>query len=237
MPAMVKSYNFYYQLALWISLIGYLFLYPACHSLSSKESHANAEALFKDAEQLKNRGYYNESISQLRKLKNRWLYSRFFKEADLTIADIYFLKKEWNKAAAAYTVFSKMYRNHPQADRVSFRLALSVFHQLPSIPDRDLQLAKKALNHFNRHLKLFPKSVYRKQSLQYKQSVLSQLARKQWMIAKFHISAGRNRSALPYLKTLIKDFSDPLPPDVPSMKTLKQKVSAFQALSKKRTVN
>lgn len=233
----VKSYNNYYRLVLWMNLIGYLFLYSSCHSLSSKESHTSAKALFNEAEQLKKRGYYNEAVSQLRKLKNRWLYSRFFKEADLAIADIYFLKKEWNKATAAYTMFSKMYRNHPQADRVFFRLALSVFHQLPSIPDRDLQLAKKALEHFNRHLKLFPKSLYRKQSLQYKKDILSQLARKQWMIAKFHISAGRNRSALPYLKTLIHDFANDLPSDIPSMKDLKQKISTFQVLSKKKELN
>lgn len=204
----------------------------ACHSLSKKE-HTSAESLFNEAKQLQNRGYYKEAIQQLRKLKSRWLYSKFFKEADLVIADIYFLQGEWSKAADAYTIFAKMVKTHLELDRVYFRIALATFHQLPSIPDRDLHLAKKTLEHFNKHLQLFPKSVYQKQSLKYKKQILSRLASKEWMTAKFHIAAGRNHSAIPYLKNLIKNFADHLPNDAPTIDSLKKKVSLFQTKTKR----
>lgn len=216
------------------SLLIFLFLNIGCASLQSIGKNPSAEALFQHASKLKEKSYYQESLNYFRKLKSRFLYSRLAKEADLEMADIYFKQEEWKKATKAYWNFSELYPQHPKADFVLFRLALSYFHQLPTTEDRDLSFSKKTLLYLDRHLKLFPKSPHREETKKYKKEVLSLLAQKQWMIARFHLRQGKPHSALPYISKLIKDYSFLLPPektketdnksdsDLPSLKKLKE---------------
>ena len=136
----------------------FLLLSTSCQSLHSLKKNPSDKELFQHASRLKEKLYYKEALSYFQQLKTRFLYSRLVKEADLSIADIYFAQKEWDKAIRAYGHFHELHPLHPQADRVLFHLGLSYFHKLPRTEDRDLSLAKKTLIHFNKHLKLFPKA-------------------------------------------------------------------------------
>ena len=217
-------------------LLVFLFL-SSCSSLHSLKSNPSAEELFQHAQKLKEKSYYMESLTYFRRLKNRFLYSRLAKEAELAIADIYFLQEEWEKAARSYGKFAERHPRHPKMDHVMFHLALSYFHQLPTTEDRDLSLSKKTLFYFNKHLKVFPKSPHQKQSKEHKGKVLNLLAKKEWMIAYFHLKQEKPKSALPYLMKLMKNYSYLLPKeekntkknlkvssDLPSLKQLKQLV-------------
>ena len=195
----------------FLSLLFFLFFSTACSSLHSIKKNPTAEELFQHASKLKEKSYYKEALSYFKKLKGQFLYSRLVKEADLAIANIRFAQEEWKKATKAYSNFSELYPQHPKADFVLFRLVLSYFHQLPATEDRDLNLSKKTLFHINQHLALFPNSPYRSQTQDYKQKVLTLLAKKQWMIASFHLRNDKPHSALPYLLKLMKDYSSLLP--------------------------
>ena len=209
----------------------FLFLNIGCSSLQSIGDNSSAEELFQHASKLKEKSYYKESLTYFRKLKSRFLYSRLAKEADLAIADIYFAQEEWKKATKAYWNFSELYPQHPKADFVLFRLALSYFHQLPTTEDRDLSLSQKTIFYLNRHLKLFPKSPYHNETQKYKKAVLNLLAQKQWMIAKFHLKQGKPNSALPYVLKLMKDYSFLLPSEK-IKQTEKEKSSELPSLKK-----
>ena len=198
-----------------------LFFNTGCRSLHSIGKNSSAEQLFQHASKLKEKSYYQESLTYFKKLKSRFLYSRLTKEADLSIADIYFAQEEWKRAAKAYWNFSELYPQHPKLDHALFHLALSYFHQLPTTEDRDLSLSKKTLFSLNRHLKLFPKSPYRSQTQKYKKQVLNLLAQQQWMIARFHLKQGKPHSALPYVLKLMKDFSFLLPKEKGKQATVK----------------
>ena len=191
-------------------------LTTACGSLPTLKKNPTAKELFQHAVKLKERSYYKDALAYFRRLKNRYLYSRFTKSAELAVADIYFAQEEWVKAVKAYAGFAELYPRHPEIDRVVFRLALSYFHQLPTTEDRDLQLSKKALFYLNSHLTQFPKSPYKNQTREHKQKVLKLLAKKEWMIARFHLHQGKPLSALPYLKKLIKDYAFLLTKEKPS---------------------
>ena len=141
------------------------------------------------------------------------------KEADLAIADIYFAQKEWPKAVQAYSQFFELYPQHPHSDKALLNLALAYFHQLPKTEDRDLSLSSKAIAYFNQHLSSFPKSLYRASAKQYRRKTLNLLARKQWMLVKFHTKQGRFKSALPYARNLKEKYSFLLP----KTQTLSQK--------------
>ncbi len=192
----------------------------ACNSLSSSKNPKTArKEVFQKAQSLKERGYHKEALSQFRKFKSRFLYSRdLSKKADLAIADIYFMQGEWEKAHRAFESFFELNPRHEKSDYALFYVALSYFKRLPKTEDRDLHLADKTLFHLNRHLKLFPKSPFKARLLQLKQKVLSLLARKEWMIARFHIRREKPRSALPYMLSLLKNYGFILPKDRPPAK-------------------
>ena len=196
----------------------FLLFNTSCQSLHSLKKNPSDKELFQHATKLKEKLYYKEALTYFQQLKTRFLYSRLVKEADLAIADIYFAQKEWNKATRTYGHFLELHPLHPQADRVLFHLSLSYFHQLPLTEDRDLSLSKKALVHFNKHLKLFPNSIYQSAVKKYKQEVLYLLARQQWMIARFHLHQNKPHSARPYMLNLIKDYAFLLPPSEPRRK-------------------
>ena len=196
----------------------------ACHSLSSSKNPQGAQqaqkALFQKALSLKERGYYKEALSQFRKFKSRFLYSReLSKKADLAIADIYFAKAEWEKAHRAFESFFELNPRHKKSDYALFYAALSYFKRLPTTEDRDLSLTDKTLFHIHRHLKLFPKSPFKSQLLELKQKVLHLLAQKEWMIARFHLRQEKPHSARPYLLSLLKNYSFLLPKESEAVKS------------------
>ena len=202
-----------------------LFVTAGCQSLPSLNKNPSAQELFEYANQLKQRSAYVEALKYFKQFRGRYLYSPLVKKADLAIADIYFLQKKWNQAVQAYEFFSERHPRHIQSDRVYFHLALAYFHQLPSTPDRDLRMAGQALSSFKKHLRLFPKSKYKKSVLEYRNKILLLLAQREWMIARFHIRQGRKHSALPYVRKLLKKHTSLLTAgkikNLPSVEELK----------------
>lgn len=196
---------------MFLRLLLVLFFCVSCSSLYSLKDNPTAQELFDHATKLKNELYYKEALNYFKQVKSQFIYSRFAKKADLAIADIYFAQEEWKKAIIAYKHFYERYPQNSKADHAVFYLALSYFHQLPVTEDRDLSFSDKALLYLNKHLKLFPKSPYRASAKAYKRKVFLLLAKREWMIARFHIHQDKPGSALPYLATLIKDYSFLLP--------------------------
>lgn len=223
-------------------LLVFLFGMMACSNLKTLKENPNAEELFQHAESLRKNNYYQEALGYFRQLKSQFLYSRFAKAADLAIADIYFAKEEWIKASRAYESFSARNPEHSENDRALFQLSLSYFHQLPKTEDRDLSLSKKTLFYINKHLKLFPKSPYREKVRKYQQKTLTLLAKKEWMIAQFHLKKNRLHSARPYMLKLIKNYRSLLPKQeslsktLPSLKKLKALIQKSNLKSLKKTL-
>jgi len=215
----------------------FLFFNISCASMHSLKKNPSDKELFEHALNLKNRSYYKEALKYFKQLKSQFLYSPLVKSADLAIADIYFRQKEWNKAVLAYGNFYELYPSDLKTDHALFYLALSYFHQLPTTEDRDLTLSKKTLFYLNEHLKKFPKSPFTEQSSQYKNRVLTLLAKKQWMIASFHLKQDRPLSALPYMKDLLKNYATFLPEkkkqsSLPLLKDLKEEINKIKELNK-----
>ena len=211
-------------------IIIFICFLTACSSLKTLKKNHSAEELFQHAVELKEKSYYKKALVYFKQLKSRFLYSRLAKEADLAIADIYFAQEEWDRAVKAYGSFSELYPKHPQNDRVLFHLALSYFHKLPTTEDRDLSLSKKTLFYFNKHIEFFPHSSYKIQVKEYKQKILNLLARKEWMIARFHLNQGKPVSALPYVLKLMRQYSFLLPSDQKNeQQSGKEKDSAIKA--------
>ena len=149
---------------------------------------STVQGAFLQAERFQKQGRYEEAQTQFRSIKTKHPYSSLAVEAELRIADVYFERKLWVEAEAAYKLFREL---HPQFDRmdyVVFRMAMSVFNQLPRSVDRDIHLADQAIVYFDKVVENYPGSKFYKRSKEKKMTVKKMQAQKQMYIADFYFT-------------------------------------------------
>ena len=189
----------------------FFLLFASCVGIKKPAKDAEAKEVFEYAQYLQKKSYYVEALTYFKKIVSKHMYSRYAKEADLAISDIFFSQKEWSKAISAYTSFHERYPHHPKTEHVFYRLALAHYNQLPSVPDRDLKFSDKALLYFTKHETGFPGSPFSKEVTAKKREVINLLIKKQWMSAKFHLLKKRPYAARPYLNNILTRYKDHLP--------------------------
>ena len=125
-----------------------------------KIDDSNPQELFKDAEEDVNDKRYTIALDKLKSLKNKFPYSNLATEAQLRIADVYYLEDSFIEAAASYETFRDMHPKHAKADFVLFRIGESYYNQLPGGEDRDLSPGSKAIEAYRELAAVYPTSQY-----------------------------------------------------------------------------
>lgn len=189
----------------FLFLCGFLPAFFGCSS-SEKVDADTAEGSFEFAQRFEKDERYEEAIAQYLDVKNKHPYSKLALEAELRIADIHFKRESYIEAQSAYQLFKDFHPRHPRSDYVTFRLALSYFHQLPETIDRDLSLAEKAILYFNEVVQSFPRSEFVEKAQQHKNDCLKKLADKELYIADFYFSRDQFDSALGRFEDLLARF-------------------------------
>ena len=147
---------------------------------------STTQGAFQQAEFLHEQGRHEEALAYLRDIKTKHPYSRWATEADLRIADIHFYKKSWVEAESAYRLFKEFHPQHKKIDYVTFRMAMSLFKQLPESIDRDIHLADRAISYFDEVVRAYPKSDYYQSAKEHKVFLRKIMAKKQMYIANFY---------------------------------------------------
>lgn len=115
----------------------------------------SSDVLYQEGEQYFQKGSYEDAIAQWKKVKESYQSPELITQAELNIANAYFLNADYIESAAAYEDFRKLHPNHPQAGFALFRQGMSYFKQIHSI-DTDQTPVKNALTIFESYLKLYP---------------------------------------------------------------------------------
>ncbi len=162
-------------------------LVGGCSTTQPGEADPNsAEGMFKTANELESDDRYDEAISKLNELKNKFPYSHFATDAELKVADIHYKRETYIESQTAYQLFKDFHPKHPKSDYVTFRLALSYFNQLPGSIDRDLGVAQKAIQFFKEVETSYAKSEYVKEAKEKEGEAYKMLAGKEMYIANFY---------------------------------------------------
>ena len=185
-----------------------LFSLIACSSTDDLPSIDTARGLYESGLKLMKDERYEESISRFAEVKNKHPYSKYANEAELKIADVYYLRETYIEAENAYKLFKEFHPADPQIDYVTFRLAMSYFKQLPSSIDRDLSVSHKAILYFDEVIKKYPTSKHIGEAQKYKKEALSMLAQKELYIANFYFIRDHYDSALTRYEGLINSYSN-----------------------------
>ena len=168
----------------------------------------NPESLFKDAQSDIESDRYQLAQEKLRKVKNKFPYSRFSIIARLRIADVYYLQDSFIEAAAAYEVFRDLHPNHEKAEYASFRVGESYFNAAPSNIARDQSYSVKALDAFEQFERRFgtKKKPYAVQIPAKIKMVRNRLAAKELYIANWYLGQDEYRASIGRYEKILKIF-------------------------------
>jgi outer membrane protein assembly factor BamD len=113
------------------------------------------DVLFKEGETSFQKGNYENAIAQWKKVKESYKSPELTTQAEINIADAYYLNKDYIEAAAAYEDFRKLHPGHAKAGYALYRQAMSHFNQIHGI-DTDQTPVKNALITFESYVRLYP---------------------------------------------------------------------------------
>lgn len=128
--------------------------YTGCSSVPVDES--DPASLYRDAEEEIKSDHYQIAIDKLRVIKNKFPYSKYAVDAQLRIADVFFLQESFAEAAASYESFRDLHPKHEKTPYAMYRIAKSYFNDSPTNVARDLTPAKRALDAYQDFLRRFP---------------------------------------------------------------------------------
>ena len=152
----------------------------------AKVDESDPAALYKEAEEEIKSDHYQIAIDKLRVIKNKFHYSKYSIDAQLRIADVYFLQETYAEAATAYETFRDLHPKHEKTPYAMFRMGLSHFNDIPSPIARDLTPGQKAIDAFNEFLKKYPQAPEAAEAKEKVQEARKLLAEKELYIANFY---------------------------------------------------
>lgn len=132
-----------------------LFVATILGGCSTPQVNKPSDVLFKEGEQFFQNGNYEDAIAQWKKVKENYQSADLITQADLNIADAYFLNKDYIESAVAYEDFRKLHPTHPKAGFALYRQGMSHYNQINKI-DTDQTPLKNSLTVFESYLKLYP---------------------------------------------------------------------------------
>ena len=182
-----------------------LFSLTACVSYDDFDT-STAEGSYKLASKLQEDSRFEEALLQYQDLKNRFPYSQFSTEAELQMAEIHYKRDSFAEAQSAYQLFKELHPKHPKVDYVTFKIAESIFKQLPSTIDRDLTLAPQAIRFYKLVLSQYPQSGFAAKSRDRINETSRKLADKEIYIADFYFRTENFLSAIVRYEKYMKAF-------------------------------
>jgi outer membrane protein assembly factor BamD len=193
----------------------------------TKVDEADPASLMKDAEEEIKSDRYQLAIDKLRAIKNKFHYSKFAVEAELRIADVYFLQESYGEAALAYETFRDLHPNHEKVSYATLQVGKSYSKDLPGEVARDVSSAHKAVEAYTDYLRKFPDEKGADEARKSLAEIRALLASKEVYIADYYFkrnmySAAKGR----YAKT------QSLFPDTPQAQKARERLSEIEKLEK-----
>jgi outer membrane protein assembly factor BamD len=165
-------------------------------------------AMFADAEEEIQSDHYQIAIDKLRAVRNKFPYSKFSVEAQLKIADVYFLQESYPEAAMNYETFRDLHPKHEKVPYAMFRVGKSYFSDIPSPISRDLTSATKALDAYNEFIRRFPDHALTGEARNDANQIRNLLAEKELYIGNFYYKRDQYDSAKPRFQKILDLYSD-----------------------------
>lgn len=150
---------------------------------SAPKPEKTPEQIYADGETSFNKGYYVESVTKWKEVRDAFPDPALAAKAEIGIANAYFLNGDYIEASAAYEEFRKLHPTNDLAQFALYRQGLSNYNQITGI-DTDQTPTKNTLALFDSFVKQYPKS-------QYVPRVEEKIAECRAKLAQYEIYVGR----------------------------------------------
>lgn len=170
-----------------------------------------AQELFESGNEAMREKNYAAAAGYYTRLKDNFPFSPYAVEAELSLADCYFLDEEWGPASEAYKEFESLHPRHEAIPYVLFNIGMSNLNGYPSI-DRPTNQIEEAYAYFNRLRESYPGTEYAEASTQKMHEARRIMAEHELYVGDFYFRMGKYSSALARYRDIVKDF-----PDVPEL--------------------
>ena len=174
---------------------------------TTQSANKSSDVLFKEGEQLFQKGSYEDAIAQWKKVKESYQSPELTTQAELNIADAYFLNGDYIEAAAAYEDFRKLHPSHPQSGFALFRQGMSYFKQIHST-DTDQTPVKNALTIFESYPKLYPAGEQLKEVQEKIRECRDKQLQYELYVGRFYLKTKALKSAIGRFEEALKTYPD-----------------------------
>ena len=141
------------------------------------------------------------------KLKESHPFSPYAIEAELSLADAYFLDEEWAEASEAYKEFDTLHPRHEAVPYVLYQVGIANMHLYPSV-DRATQPVQEAYSYFQRLKESYSNTEYGAQAEAKMLECRVLLAKHELYVGDFYYRMGKYGSALSRYREVEKKYSD-----------------------------
>jgi outer membrane assembly lipoprotein YfiO len=118
-----------------------------------------AQEVFEAANDAMSEKNYVRAVELYNKLRDTYPFSPYTVDAELSLADAYYLDEDYGLAAETYKDFESLHPRHEAIQYVLYQTGMSLMKQFRSI-DRATTELQSAYDYFNRLCQTFPDSPY-----------------------------------------------------------------------------
>ena len=141
-----------------------------------------AQEIFEAGNDAMSEKNYVRAVELYTKLRDLYPFSPYTVDAELSLADAYFLDEEYQLAAEGYKDFESLHPRHDAIPYVLYQTGMALLKQFRSI-DRATTELQEAYEHFNRLEQMYPDSAYAKGAEEHMQTCRKLMAEHELYIA------------------------------------------------------
>lgn len=166
-----------------------------------------AQELFEAGNDAMREKNYLAASGYFSKLKDNFPFSPYAVEAELSLADCYFLDEEWGMASDAYKEFETLHPRHEAIPYVLYNIGMANLNGYPSI-DRPSTQVEEAYSYFSRLRESYPSTEYAAVAEEKMKECRKLMAEHELFYADFYFRMERYASALSRYQAILRDFPD-----------------------------
>jgi outer membrane protein assembly factor BamD len=171
----------------------------------SPKADPTAEALYDEGTQYFAEKRYARAIDVLTKLKTEYPFSPQLTDAELKIADAYYLNQQYPEAINAFKEFQSMHPTNENIAFVVYRLGQAHLDQFTSI-ERDQKNTEIAKGYFENVITNYPKSPYASAAREQLAKCVGYLAEYDFNVASFYLKQEKYPAARERFEDIVRKY-------------------------------
>jgi outer membrane protein assembly factor BamD len=176
-------------------------------SASAAKADPSAEALFEEGTRAFNEKKYVRAIDSFSKIRTDHPFSPLVTEAELKMAEGYYLNEQYPEAINAFKDFQNLHPTNENIPLIILRLGEAHFNQVTAI-DRDQKNTEIAKGYFENVIANYPKSPRAAEAREKLAKCLAYLAEHEFNIAYFYFQQEKYPAARDRFEEIVRKYKD-----------------------------